>query len=662
MKSIKSKLVIVFSIIILISSMAIGFISIYRAEMSLTEEAEKALEALTFEGAKLVESRIDTQERTLQMIAGRTDVESMDWEAQQPVLQSQVERTNFLSIAVVDLNGSAIFNDGAVAQVADREYFQMALNGTTNVSDVLISRLTNEPEIVYATPIERNGQIVGVLIGRRDGYALSSITDDAGFGETGYAYMINKEGIVVAHNDRERVKNQFNPIEDAKSDISLQSVASVFNTIIEEQRGVSNYSFQGQSLYAGYAPVQDSNWTLVITANEDEVLGAIPAMRNMIFLVTSVVLLLSVVITYVIGSSIAKPIIKVKENAEKLANLDITQDVDHGLLQMKDEIGVLANSIQMVITNLRGIVKEINESSNQVAASSEELTASSQQSSIAVDEVSRTIEEVARGASEQAQNTEAGALKASDLGVIIEKDQGYMKNLNMASQRVVSVVKEGLTEVDNLSKITNESSSSIQEIYGVILKTNESSDKIGQASSVIASIADQTNLLALNAAIEAARAGDAGKGFAVVADEIRKLAEQSTTSTHSIDEVVNELQDNSRNAVKTIERVSIISQEQGMSVSNSKDKYVQIAEAMKEAEEAVGKLNVSGDEMEIMKSDILDTLQNLSAIAEENSASTQQVASSMEEQTAAIEEISSASEGLSKLAQDLHSIILKFKI
>src|SRR5690606_17590403 len=115
-----------------------------------------------------------------------------------------------------------------------------------------------------------------------------------------------------------------------------------------------------------------------------------------------------------------------------------------------------------------------------------------------------------------------------------------------------------------------------KEVRDVIIQTNDSSIKIGQASNVISSIAQQTNLLALNAAIEAARAGNAGKGFAVVAEEIKNLAQQSSLSTNVIDEIVSELQHNSANAVKTMEKVAMITEQQYKSVGQSKDKYILI--------------------------------------------------------------------------------------
>nr|WP_280528559.1 methyl-accepting chemotaxis protein [Tissierella praeacuta] len=226
----------------------------------------------------------------------------------------------------------------------------------------------------------------------------------------------------------------------------------------------------------------------------------------------------------------------------------------------------------------------------------------------------------------------------------------------------MDIINNGLKEIENLSRITEESNVASKAIQEVILKTNDSSIKIGQASNVIASIAEQTNLLALNAAIEAARAGEAGKGFAVVAEEIRKLAEQSSASTMSIDEIVNDLQANSKDAVTTIERVSNIANEQTQSVINSRDKYILIYEAMKKADKEIEQLNVSGLEMNSMKDTILDTLQNLSAIAQENSAATEEVTATIEEQVASMEEIANGSEALSELAQELQSIVVKFKI
>ncbi|NYB72872.1 methyl-accepting chemotaxis protein [Sedimentibacter hydroxybenzoicus DSM 7310] len=662
LRSIKFKLIIYFTVLILISTIILGMITLNRAAATITREAENSLVLLAKDASKLTESRIETQQKTLDMIAMSQDIQTMDWAIQRPMLQNQVQRTNFLDIGVVDLNGNAKYSDGSTAQLGDREHVKKALAGEANVSNLIVSRITDEIVLTYATPIERDGKVVGALLGRRDGNSLSSIAGDTGYGQSGYGYMIDKNGTIIAHPDKDKVMNQFNPIEESSSNSSLISVSDLFKKILSEKTGVNSYTFEGNNLYAGYFPIEGSDWFFIITANQDEVLSAIPELQSLMIKIILMVLAVSIVFVLIIGNSITNPVIAAAQHAKKIASLDLTQDVPKKFMKRKDEAGDLANSFQIIINNLKEIVTEIIGASAQVAAASEELSSASQQSASASSEISQTIEEIAKSAADQAHHTQDGSINANELGHIIEENHTYMGNLNEQSNSVSKVVYDGLTEIENLHKITEESNLATNEVRNVIIQTNDSSIKIGQASNVISSIAQQTNLLALNASIEAARAGSAGKGFAVVAEEIKNLAQQSSVSTKEIDEIVSELQHNSENAVKTIERVSAITGQQYKSVGQSKDKYMIIAQSMKETERAVEQLNEASEKMESMKERILISMETLSAVAEENSAATQQATASIEEQAASAEEISSTSEELSNMAQGLQKLISRFII
>ena len=663
MKGIKFKLVIYFSILIIVSFLALGIITVKESINVVTEEVETAIHIIAEESAKLTESRIETQQRVLEMIAKSSGMNSMDWEIQKEIIDAQIGNTNFMDIAVVQPDGNALYRDGSVAQLWDRGYVQKAFEGESNISDMITSRVTVGLVTMYAAPIEKDGQVVGVLIGRREADVFSTIANDTGFGDEGYGYIIDNTGTVIAHPDRELVLTQFNPIRDSMSDESLSPLATVFENILLERTGTSNYEYEGSSLYVGYAPIEGTNgWTFIITAEEGEVLSSIPGLQRSVLMIGLILLAVSIVIVFLVGNSIVNPIKLTVNHSKAIAALDLTIDVPEKFIKRKDEAGDLARALQTISDNLKNIITEIRDTSSQVLTASEEMSAASQQSASASTEMSQTMEEIAKGAFNQAESTQQGVLNANELGRITEENQDYMNDLITNSDNVNEIVKEGLVEIENLYNITQESNKATEEVKNVIEQTNDSSVKIGQASNVISSIAQQTNLLALNATIEAARAGSAGRGFAVVAEEIKNLALQSSASTEEIDSIVSELQVNAENAVKTMERVSAITLEQTKSVENSNEKYTMIAKAMEETEESVNKLVAAGENLNNNKELILASMESLSSIAEENSAAAQEATAAIEEQAATAEEVSANSEELTTLAENLQNLIRRFKI
>lgn len=661
MKSIKAKLIMTYTVLILLIIVTIGYVSIKEARVAVREEAEEALVMLAGEKADTVRNEIERDKTILQNIGKMEQIQSMDWDVQKGILQRQTQNTSFINMGIVNLDGATYFQDGRTDNLKGEDYIINALNGELAMSELLY-RDSNNVGVVIATPIESNGTVVGALIGERDGEFLSQITDTITYKEEGFGYIIDDEGTNIANPDRAMVYSKYNPFKLFESDKTVETIVESFTTILEEKNGTSQYRYEGENFYVAYSAIPDTKWIVIINATVDEVLEAIPEMENKILMYAIIVLIISTILTYMIGHLIAKPITLAANHIEKIATLDISEDVPEALLRQTGEIGILANSIHAITINLRAIMEDIGNSSEEVAATSQQLMASSQQSASASEEVTRASEDVARGASDQAISTEEGVTMATLLETVVKKDQQYMKNLDNDFSQIETVVNGGLEDIAELDQITEESGVAIKDIYDIILKTNDDSNKIGQASQMIASIADQTNLLALNAAIEAARAGEAGRGFAVVADEITKLAEQSSTSTREIDDIVNALQDNSKEALNTMERVTEITNEQTNSVVNTKKQYVLVGETMEGAKETLGKLGESAKEVEKTKNGILDTLQNLSAIAEENSAATQQVSASMEEQYAATEEISSGSESLAQLAQNLRAKVSRIKV
>ena len=662
MKSIKTKLVVFFMGLIVLVIVSLGTISITASREALIKEAESTLSMLAEEGAKNTRSRVETQLSALEMLATDGSMSGMNWSTQKIGLSAVLKNTDYMELGVVDLDGKANYTDGSTAELADRGYIKKAIAGEANISDVLISSVTGQPVTMVAAPIYKAKQVVGVVIGRNDGNAISEIVADYNYGENGYAYMINRKGVVIAHPESEKVLTQFNPIDLAANDPTLQSTADLFSRMITQDVGIDHYEFGGKHMYVAYQAVEGTDWIFAITADEAEVLAATEKLVQELMVVVVILLVIAGIATILVGRSLAAPIVGVSKSAQKVAELDLTEEISPKYLKRKDETGVMARALDNVIKSVRDTVNEISQSAEQLAASSEELTATSEQSASTSEEVMKAVVEIAKGAADQAGFTQDGSTKAENLGVVVEQDQIYLEDMNMASKKVETIVETGMEDVRVLSEKTQENNEAGKQIADVIMKTDESSQKISEASNMIASIADQTNLLALNAAIEAARAGEAGKGFAVVADEIRRLSEQSAASTEEIDRTVNELLKNSKEAVATIQKMMQVIEEQNDSVIKTEDNYKQIEIAIKESFEAVTQLNHSGKEMKRMKDEITDSLESLSAIAQENSASTEEVTAAMEEQTAAVEEVANSSEDLARLAQNLQSIIGRFKV
>ncbi len=375
-----------------------------------------------------------------------------------------------------------------------------------------------------------------------------------------------------------------------------------------------------------------------------------------------VVILLAGVASYFIGEKIVGPIEVAAEHLEKIAHYDFSEDFPEEYVERDDEIGLLGRSLNQITVNFRDILERIRRSSENLAKTSNELIEGSNQSSIALEQVANAIDEVASGAESQANNTEEGAIVASELENVVQRDAENMEELNKDFNHIHEVVSSGTLDINKLYEITGESELAVEDIYKIVLSFNESSKRIVEASEVIASIAEQTNLLALNASIEAARAGEAGRGFAVVAGEIGQLAEQSSASAAEIDCIIQEIQENSENAVKTMDRVKDISEEQVERVDESRGQYVLVGGRMEDIMRDFEKLKESQLEVDRIKNQMLEGMEDLSAIAEENSAATQEVSASIEEQYASSEEIVAMSDGLTQEAQALMDIVREVNI
>lgn len=453
----------------------------------------------------------------------------------------------------------------------------------------------------------------------------------------------------------------------------LGTDSKAYEAIMKGETYIGEANILGEDYYTAYRPIKNTSDEVIgllfvgtsITASKRFIKAYGGKVGQTISLIVSLSLILGIASAALVGKNLTNPIIFISKEIGKIAEYDLTIDENSGLeilASRKDEIGSIAKSVRDLQYNFTDLIRNVSDTSHHVATSSAELSATSEQSSLASDEVARAIDEIARGASDQALDTEKAAVKADEIGDLINTNEIHISELNTSAVDIDKQKEEGFYILHELVKKTEESEKATKEIFEIIKGTNKNAHRIENASVMIQNIADQTNLLALNAAIEAARAGEAGRGFAVVADEIRKLAEESNGFTKEINTIINELKSTTEQAVTTMEVVGRIGSEQTKGVRDTREKFKMIAFAIENTRKNIKNLGLSEGEISTKIDELIGIIQNLSAVAEENAAGTEQSSAAIEEQTAGMEEIANSSEQLAGLAEELNELIDRFKI
>lgn len=662
MKKLKYKIALAFTLIGIVLFSITGLAVSYFTRDALVEVSEMLSDEIVGSNAEAISKYIDSRISELKYMNENDDLKQMNFDGGIEYLKRVNSDSEYESFALVEPSGRAVATTGAVLDLSQSPYMvEIFEKGEQSfVSNPFLASSSNNLIVSIAhAVIDYEGRTVGVLSAALPLDRVTEISERINIEDKGFGWIVNESGLIIAHRDK----------EVAMAENLLDNEAGVYNLDVESKRkltedesGILKAVVNGEEVYLFFSAIENTlSWKLVVEIPENILLNNISKLNAIVSILTIAALILMALLAFLISNIITKPISEITKFSRNISELDFNVELTKDLLNRKDEIGDLSEAFNNIIRNVKSFIKGIAENAIYISTSAHNLTETSQQSAIAAEEIARTIEEIAKGAGDQAKDTENGVFYITELGEIIEKNQSFMKSLNRSTEEVVQLKEEGMTILLDLVHKTELNNQASQKVYNMIVTTSESAEKIEMASQMIQNISAQTNLLALNAAIEAARAGEAGRGFAVVANEIKKLAEQSNEFTKEIGVVIGELTEKTQEAVSTIDDVGKMMALQSESVQATNEKFEGISHAIENTKKLIEELNHSGLLMEGKKNEIVDIIQNLSAISEENAAGTQQASAAIEEQTASIEEIYNASESLSELANGMKENISKFK-
>lgn len=549
----------------------------------------------------------------------------------------------------------------------NKEWYNRTLSeGKIIFLDPYFDSTTHQLATTYTYPITSAGKTVGVII---IDVALddiqSSLEKLEGNNAEDYKILVTDKGVLVADSSNKEMimKNVSEGVADMSQYLSAAQSS-------QEGTFKVNDNSTGKKTNVVLVPVDtigsSTKWafasvTAVSYAHKE-------VNKNMIVnIIISIftTLLIGIIVFVLLIKKVTTPLALVEKMIVKMSDYDLELSEEkkeaESFISEKGEIGNIIRSLNKMVDNLVAIVQSINTNAQNTAATAEELTATAQSTSDTAGEVGNAVNSIAEGATAQAHDAQSAVVSAEESGKLLGEMLTTLNELSESMDFIKTKKDEGDDSLKHLVEASELNNKAAEEVHEIIVKTNESAERISAAREMIQSISDQTNLLALNAAIEAARAGEQGKGFAVVAEEIRKLAEQSAGFTEDIRKDIDILKTDVEKAVNTMNSVAGLMEKQNEKMTETGDKFTQISEAIEKSQTIVRILDKSSKEIEEKNDTIVKAIENLSSVAEDNAATTEEAAAAVATQVQSMEEISGASENLANVAVELQEEVAKFR-
>lgn len=474
--------------------------------------------------------------------------------------------------------------------------------------------------------------------------------------ESSYAYVVDLDGTMLYHPIAEKIGVS---VENA---VVKQMLADIRDGKPQET-SVYEYDFRGAIKYAGIYLDVEHGFLLIISADKAEITSDIQSILLKTLFSTLIAFVICVVLALFCSAIITKPIKEMAEIADRFSTLDLRDDDRRERIgQRRDEVGLLGRSIGGVREQFHAIVTDIKAQSNNIHTTAASLDEHTKETLNNIEQVERAVYEIAEGASSQAEDTQKATENVIRMGNMVEDTNQEVENLYLYANAMKQSGDDASKTLSDLEEINHKAKESIDLIYQQTNTTNESALKIREATELITFIAEQTNLLSLNASIEAARAGEQGRGFAVVASQIQKLAEQSNESARQIGEIITLLISDSGKAVDTMNEVMEIMEVQNKNIRQMGQQFEQLFAAIDKSNRGVGNIADRTKSLDEARVNVVDIVQNLTAIAEENAAGTQETSASVTEVNDIVSQISENVNQLRRIAEELEHRMEVFRL
>lgn len=658
-KSIKRKLMTMVFLLLLVPILANAVVTYYIDSKEIKTRAEDTNKLIGDSVATQINIYMESLKNIIYPLATANDFTEMDRYEIEEILRGYTgQSTDFVGFQYIDLSGNVVASslDGLHENVSGLDWFENAKGGELSIGQSVLINSSKQIAFIFGVPVrDRTRERVGVLAALVGITTISDLARNVTIGEAGHAYVVDANGYIVGYRMSEEyieyVLGRFNLFNEGSEDVSR-----VAKSETDIAYGVSNLG--SKSLITG-STVDTGNWRVIVEQDEDEILGQTRASLLRSFIIAAILLLLSLIATYIFATIFTRPITDLVKSATRIKEGDLTERID---INANDEIGQLQEAFNDMTISIDDILREINKTTDEIGRFVFRLNDDIGTSSKASLEISQAIENVATDTAHQMDSIEGTARAIDNMVKEINQMTAQYKVVTESSDIASSLAQDGSEDIKNIQAVMEDITNSSNMTLSLIQSLDEHTQNISIAGQLITQIAEQTNLLALNAAIEAARAGEHGRGFAVVAEEVRKLAEQSKDASNEIISLINGVQGETRKAVGVIEEGNKGVQQGNQVTNQAAVSFNKIVEKTNQATAAMEGLSLNIDKIFQGVAVVENTVTEVSGVAQATAAGAQEVLASTEEQASITQHMNASADTLNEMAQGLKGLVGRFKI
>ncbi|GAC89635.1 methyl-accepting chemotaxis sensor protein [Anoxybacillus flavithermus NBRC 109594] len=440
----------------------------------------------------------------------------------------------------------------------------------------------------------------------------------------------------------------------------LNVTKSIKETIVKRKNGVSHLEWNGRTYTFAYKTIQELKGTYVVAVPDEQFMKPIQQLAKLTIVTIMISVIISTIMIKWLVSGLTKPIAQLRHAMSRLSRGDLT--IDEQIYSTAPEIDSLARSFQRMLTSMKHVICEMNETTRQLAMTGGDLKHVSEYAIESNDQLISAIATVKHGAEETANASDESIHRVAEMKKRMQHVLTSVQNISTSAFDMNKSSESGEKRLTHLIADIHLFAQQFKEVNDTIQSVKQHSMSITKVVDVIRQIAEQTKLLALNATIEAARAGEAGKGFAVVATEVRKLAEHASRATEEITSSIFAMEEVSIRATNQFEGMVEHLQHQLMSANEAKHSFDHLLKEIQRVNRNVAQMENELEQFQQLLPMIETVTMSFASVAQQTLASAEEMMSFSYDQTKQMNDMYRVGERLNELSQSLSTITSSFKL